>query len=194
MDFLIFILEILKSISWPVVFLITVYFFKDTIVLLLNSLAEMINKIHKVDFKNLRLILMDNNVPKESKILLTKNFVEQQAKEGINLLRSLVLSLRLVIDNVTNWTNKKNRLLINQTAGQFEQLKDMLLLLNRKDSEIVALIQSIIEKMRANNELIDQQKFSIIEALELLDANWRTQDPDSFQKIIEIRSLLLQQN
>jgi hypothetical protein len=183
-----FILELCKHILWSIVVLIMVYVFKDSVNSILNAIALMMNRVEKVDFKDLSLILSNEKVPIESKVLLTEYFIGQQKQDKLAVLLNVVTSLRSVLIFTKNSTGKNKEAIIQPAIDALEKLRDGL---KEIAPEKAAIIQDVIDKLRERPRELRQTAFSVVEALQLLDPDYYEKDPSKFQQLIEIRNIIM---
>jgi hypothetical protein len=167
---------------------VVVICFKKHIRLLFEALVCLMNRITKMEIKDLTVVLTSKDVPAEVKILLTQDFVNNRRQEKLATLSAVIKSLRLLQPCIMKFTKFVDKAMIDKVIDDMEKLRDALV---QCAPEEAMLIQSFLVKLREKPVDILQRNFPIMNAFDQLDPNWPEKDPEDFQELVRIRNIIL---
>ena len=189
-------LELLKA--WSFVTLVMFLFLLKPIRIILSSLANAINKISSVKFKDLSVILQNPTVPDEAKILLTKSFIgrREEAKEALESLSMVANSFDKLIPLLKNLSSVAAfKGALDGLTNSLNSLYDALRLLTQADPMVKNKLEQVDEMIKELQATKDQDHnavaFPSIKVLDKLDPQWVKKHPRDFAGLKEIEKLLL---
>lgn len=182
-------LDFVSNVQWSFLIFFIIFYFRRTITVLLQEAGKMVSRVNHIRWKDLSIIVTNSTTPEDVKVMLTTEFVLQEKVGHLNCLSQLIFSLRALLANMKYSHIRLSKDKINDVVKNLTIVKN---LLQVRSPDKAQLLQQVIHKLlEVGSRSIDEQISPVCEAFDLLDSQYREKDPENFQELMNIRSILI---